>query len=1085
MGAVMLLTGVFEAGAEEALWLRSNSISPDGTKIAFSWQGDIFVVPTGGGLAVQLTTNPAFETSPIWTADGKNIVFCSMREKSKDIFVIPAEGGTPKQLTTWQGTENLLAVLSDGTVLFTTNILPDAQYSGFPNGSQIYSVPLTGGKPRLVYPMQIGNLSVNGSGQVLYEDYKGYEDPFRKHHTSSVTRDIWLYTPAADSGKGGKNSNEGFSINAEGTFTKLSTFEGEDRNPVFAPDGDTYYYISERSGSMNVWKSNIGGGAKEEQVTFFDTHPVRYLSISGEGTLSFSYNGELYTLKNGGQPVKITVDVVKDKAERDVEKHTVARLTPTSFAPSPNGKEVAVVVRGDVYVTAIDYATTRRITDTPEQERDVCFSKDGKTLYYSSERNGHWGIYAASLTEKDDKYFTYSTRVEETLVTEPGQTCFDPHVSPDGKSLAFFRDRTEIVVRDIKSGNEKTVLKGALYSYQDGDLSFEWSPDSNYILSNYAANGGWNNVDVALIDVNTGEITDLTESGYSDRNMKWALKGKAMTWETDKYGYRSHGSWGAENDILIMFFDGKAHMEFLRDKEDRELEKMLKEDTKEGKKEEKEEAKDSVKAEKKVEKLVLDLENRYDRIKTLTKYSGRIRDYHLTEDGTKLFYIVQTEKSMDLCVMDMEKGDIKTVSSSAMGSLVPSADGKSLFLVKQTGVDKIDINSEKPKPIQFSGEYDYQPAKEREYIFNHIWKQVAEKFYDPELHGIDWEGYREAYRRFLPHINNNNDFAELLSEMLGELNGSHTGARYRVWGGGAPAAGRLGVLYDDSYEGEGLKIKEVLAGGVLAIADNEIKAGDVITSINGKKIEAGTPWYIYLEGLDGKRIPVTVSKGGKEVELFVKPASARTENDLLLRRWVRGKEEMVERLSGGRVGYVYVESMDSKSFREVYSKLLGKYRACEAVIVDTRHNGGGWLHDALATLLSGKAYIDYTPRGQYMGTEPYNKWTKPSCVLMGEDNYSDACGFPYTYRTLGIGKLIGAPVPGTMTAVWWENQIDPTIVFGIPQVGSVGLKEGRYLENLQIEPDVLVYNDPASELRGEDKQLEAAVEEMLKEIGTK
>ena len=171
--------------------------------------------------------------------------------------------------------------------------------------------------------------------------------------------------------------------------------------------------------------------------------------------------------------------------------------------------------------------------------------------------------------------------------------------------------------------------------------------------------------------------------------------------------------------------------------------------------------------------------------------------------------------------------------------------------------------------------------------------------------------------------------------------------------------------------------------------------------------------------------------------------------------------------------------MDSDSFREVYSKALGKYRSCDALIVDTRHNGGGWLHDDLATFLSGKAYIEFRPRGQYIGTEPFSKWTKPSCVLMGEDNYSDACGFPYVYKTLGLGKLIGAPVPGTMTAVWWENQVDSSIVFGIPQVTSWGLKENRPLENLQIEPDILVYNDPASVAEGRDIQLERAVQEML------
>ena len=218
-------------------------------------------------------------------------------------------------------------------------------------------------------------------------------------------------------------------------------------------------------------------------------------------------------------------------------------------------------------------------------------------------------------------------------------------------------------------------------------------------------------------------------------------------------------------------------------------------------------------------------------------------------------------------------------------------------------------------------------------------------------------------------------------------------------------------------------------------------------------------------------------------EYIVTPA--QSDSKALYRRWVRQREEMVTKLSGGRIGYVHVEGMDSPSFREMYSKALGKYRACEALIVDVRHNGGGWLHDDLVTFLGGKEYCLFTPRGQYIGHEPFNKWTKPSCVLVNEDCYSDASGFPYAYRSLGLGKLIGAPVPGTMTAVWWENQINSFIVFGIPQVGNWGVADQCYIENHQIEPDILVYNDPASVLAGKDLQLEAAVKEMLKEIDKK
>ena len=171
--------------------------------------------------------------------------------------------------------------------------------------------------------------------------------------------------------------------------------------------------------------------------------------------------------------------------------------------------------------------------------------------------------------------------------------------------------------------------------------------------------------------------------------------------------------------------------------------------------------------------------------------------------------------------------------------------------------------------------------------------------------------------------------------------------------------------------------------------------------------------------------------------------------------------------------------MDSPSFRTIYDRLLGKYRNCDAVVVDTRFNGGGWLHNDVAQLLSGKEYVRFTPRGQYIGSEPFSQWTKPSVMLVNEANYSDAYGTPYTYQALKIGDLVGAPVPGTMTAVWWETQIDPTIVFGIPQVTSLDMK-GEALENKQLIPEVIIYNTPADIVSGNDAQLRGAVEVLLK-----
>ncbi|MCR5709934.1 MAG: PDZ domain-containing protein [Bacteroidales bacterium] len=1050
--ALLAVLGILTATAQESpRWIRKNAISPDGNKIAFSYKGDLYVVGVQGGRASQITTNPAYDSDPVWTPDGKQLYFSSYREGSKDIYLVAAEGGAPKRITNYPGNETPKAVLPDGRIAFTANLQPDVNFDGFPGDPQVWAVGQNGERPSLLTSVTMSEMSVRPDGAILYEDYKGYEDPLRKHHTSAVTRDIWL--------------------SKDGSFTKLTNFNGEDRQPVWAADGDTFFYLSEQGGkTINLFKGSAGNPGKAVKLTSFEKDPVRFVSVASDGTLAFSQNGDLYVMKEGSQPRKLEITVMRDENERDMVKMNYTGGA-TSMAVSPDGKEIAMVIRGDVFVTSTEYKTTRRITNTAEQERGVSFSKDGRELYYAAERGGCWGIWRTVLTEKNDKLFTYATKTKEELFSEPGETSFQPEVSPDGKWVAYLRDRVEIVVKPTKGGKVKSLLKGANYSYSDGDQSFAWSPDSEYILTEYMANGGWNNVDIALIEVSTGKVTDLTRSGYSDAGFRWALGGKAMTWESDKNGYRSHGSWGAHDDIYIMFFDGKAMTDFNLDKEDEEVEKMLS-----GKSEKqlaKEEKKDSL-AQEKPKKLELLLEGREYRTKRLTSSSAAYGDHYLSKDGHSLYYVTPLESGMGLCVKDLREGSVKVLARGVSGRITPSADGSAIYVFSGRGITKVTLAGGKTEQIAFSGDFEFKPKEERAYMFSHIWKQVKEKFYDPNLHGVDWDYYRTNYEQFLPYIDNYFDFQDMLSELLGELNGSHTGARYRPAGG--ESLGRLGVIYDLGYTGEGLRIAEVLPGGVLNLADSGIKAGDLVMAIDGHAIAPGENWFPLLAGKAGKKIMVTVRKDGKDEDLMVRPVA--NESALLYQRWVRQREEMVERLSGGRIGYVHVEGMDSPSFREVYSNALGKYRTCEALIVDIRHNGGGWLHDDLVTFLGGKAYVEWRPRGEYIGTEPYSKWTKPSCVLMCEDCYSDACGFPYAYRELSLGKLIGMPVPGTMTAVWWETQIHPQIVFGIPQVGG-WTPEQHYIENYQIEPDIRVDNDPASRLRGEDKQLEAAVRAML------
>ena len=1071
LSAALLAASLASFAQQNPLWMRYPAISPDGSTIVFAYKGDIYSVPSQGGEARQLTTNAAFDSYPIWSPDGKKIAFASNREGSMDVYVINANGGAPTRLTTNSGSELPVAFKDNDHVLFSANVMPTAQSNLFASRefSQIYEVSTQGGRPKLYSVLPMENISINAKGQVLYHDCKGYEDKWRKHHTSPITRDIWML----DGGK----------------YQKLTSFKGEDRNPVWAQDGQSFYCLSEQNGSFNVYHRNVGSG-KDTQVTHNQKNPIRFLTSSQSGLLCYGYDGEIYTVKEGAEPQKVNISITTDNAEPSLVRQ-IRSNGATEIALSPSGKEVAFVMHGDVYVTSVDYKTTKRITDTPQQERNVSFSPDGRALVYASERNGVWQIYQAKIKNASDKNFTYCTDIEEEALTHSNLTSQYPAYSPDGKEVAFYEDRATLRILNLKSKDVRTVLDGKYnYSYSDGDIWFEWSPDSKWLLCSYIGTGGWNNTDIALVKADGKEVHDLTDSGYSDSNGKWVLGGKAMLFESDRAGYRSHGSWGAEDDAYLMFFDLDAYDRFRMSKEELELAEANK-DVKEKKAEEKDEKKKEDKQKKaeekgkteveKVKPLELDIDNCRDRIVRLTVNSSRMGDAILDSKGEKIYYQAAFEGGYDLWCHDLKENTTTLMMKNiGGGGFVADKDVKNLFLCNG-GIKKIDLASKQTKGIDFEAPFNYKPAEERQYLFDHIWRQVKDKFYDPNLQGVDWDGYRKVYERYLPYIDNNFDFAEMLSEMLGELNASHTGCRYYPSGASLQTAA-LGVFLDPNYEGDGLKIQEIIKRGPFAVKKNEVTPGSIIEKIDGTDIKAGEDYNALLDGKAGKNVRLTIKNAkGKRFDLTIKAISQGAQQELLYKRWVDRNRAIVDSVSGGRIAYVHVKAMNSESFRTVYSELLSdKNRNRDAVIVDERHNGGGWLHDDLCTLLSGKQYQEFVPHGKVVGKDPFNKWTKPSCVLICEDDYSNGHGFPWVYKELGIGKLIGAPVAGTMTAVWWETLMDRSLVFGIPQVGCRDMR-GTFGENTQLNPDIEVYNSPEDYITGHDTQLIRAVEEMMKE----
>ncbi len=1053
-------------GRENSDWFRHSAISPDGKTIVFSYLGDIYSVAAEGGDARPLTTHNAWEGHPVWSRDGKQIAFASDRHGNLDVFVMPSNGGKARRLTHHSSHD----VPTDFTpnhdgVLFSSGRTDSAQTSLFPTSrlAELYQVPTTGGTPKMVSTIAGSEARYNKDGdQILYRDEKAYEIPFRKHDTSAFARDIWKHDL-----KTGKHS-------------QLTQFEGGDHNPVWSSDGNIYYLSEAGKNNFNVWKMDASG-EKKQQISKFDTHPVRHLSVANDGTLAYTQHGQLHTQVAGKGPQPIDVNFRTDTQNNDYVTTPVSGSI-SEFAVSPNGKEIAVVSRGEIFVTSRDFRTTRRITNTAEQERSVSFHPDGRTILYAGERDGKWKLYEASIADADEKYFFAATKIEEKEIHAADRESFQPAYSPDGKQIAYLSGRDEIQVLDRASGDTHVALgREHNYSYSDGDIAFAWSPDSKWLISDYAPRDRLFITNIGIVPADgSAQPVDISHSGYLDSTPGWGRAGDVVYWASSRYGQRDHGSWGRELDIMATFLTQDAYDKFTLSKEEYELAKELREanEKKDGKSDSK-----KTDAEQTVE---IDWQGLDDRTVRLTRNSADITSAVLNKDNTKLYFMIRHAGGNELWERDLREGQDKLLKKMGGGnaSFLLSKDGQTLFFQSGNSLSYADINSPgSAKPISLEAVMELKPTAERAYMFDHSWRQINDKFYKPDFHGIDWNAMKKAYQAKLPSIGNNRDFANLMAEMTGELNASHIGVTYRPSpspNGDRTAA--LGVLFDLSETSGPLEIVEILDKSPLKRAKSSIEPGMKLTAIDGVALDGTTNLAQLLNHKAGKRVRLSILRpDGTKFDEVTKPISTGAEGQLLYERWVKNRRNLVDKLSNGRLGYVHIRGMNDPSYRVAYSEILGQHFDKEAIVVDTRWNGGGWLHNDLAKLLSGQEYVTMHVRGREYRGDSLDQWNKPSIVVMGEGNYSDANGFPFAYRALKIGDLVGMPVPGTMTAVWWETSLSGDLRVGVPQVGMKN-KQGEFLENKQMEPDHKVMNDPESTAKGEDKQIAKAVDVMLKKL---
>jgi len=1035
--------------AEGPLWLRYPAISPDGHTIAFTYHGNLYKVTSSGGAAVPLTTDSAHNSMPVWSRDGQSIAFASNRTGNFDIYIIPAAGGESRRLT-WHSADEFPYDFSpdNKSVLFGAVRLDDPANRQFPSDAlqELYEVPVAGGRVQqlLTTPAEDAKIAADGR-YIIYHDRKGRENIWRKHQLSSIARDVWIYDARNNSHR------------------RISTFGGEDRDPVWA-NADHIFYLSEQAGSFNIFRTSIRENSTPEQVTFLKDHPIRFLSIAANGTLCFGYNGEIYIKPAKGNPAKVTISIAA--AAKPTNEKSFPFSDITEMTVSPSAKEIAFIMRGEVFAGSVDGNKIKRITNTPGTEAGLSFSPDGQTLLYAGERNGRWNIYQSVLGQQTEKCFFTATAFKETPLIANTHENYQPLFSPDGKEIAFIEDRNTLKIFNPASGQSR-LLMGAdqLYSRNEHDQYFEWSPDSRWLLVKYIEPGSGND-EVGIIAASGKEkIRNLTRSGYSDVNPHWMMNGRMMIWQTDRNGLHSYANSSTrQSDVYALFFDRALWKDFNLGKEDAALQKEQQKGI----------------AEKKTD---IDWDGLDLRKARLTTHPALLGSALLSQDGETLYYLARFEKDYDLWACQLRTKETKLLLPLNIddASMQWDKDKKYIYALANGKLLRIDPMAVKKEDLSFKGDITVNTALERAAMFAHVWRRTKETFYTAGMHGANWDALKTNYEQFLPYIDNNYDFAEMLNELLGELNVSHTGATYTSEKKDGDQTASLGVFYDPAYKGPGIAIREVMQGGPLDDPAFGISAGTVIEAIDADTITANKDFAAYLNRKAGKKISLTLRNGKDLRQVQVKPISPEKEFDLLYDRWVKRNEAETAKRSNGTLGYVHLYRMNDNAYRHTYEEALGKFPGRKGLVVDTRFNRGGDLASELIMFLSGQKIRDNTTDRFLVNSEPAFRWTKPSIVLAGESNYSDGHCFVHDYQVLKMGKLVGMPVPGSCTWMTGQSLQDNTLHFSVPAMGVKDL-EGRYLENVETMPDIQVMNEYDQVATGRDQQLEAAIRALMKDL---
>lgn len=1036
------------------------AISPDGSEIAFISGGDIWTVSANGGEARLLVAHSATESRPLYSPDGSTIAFNSSRSGNGDVYTMNMATGKLTRLTYDDGADELSAWAKDGRYVYFGSTSRDI--SGM---RDVYRVQAGGGTPMLV------------SDQRYVSEYHPAPSPDAKT-TAIVARGIG-WNQWWRNGRSHLDESEIWLMKDGPTpsYTRLTERGARQLWPMWSKDGQSLYFVSDRSGKENLWSMPINGTPK--QLTSFKNGRVLWPSMSANGeTIVFERDFTIwsYNIKNNDAK-KLNIKLRGAPSSPAVER---LRMNSgySDLSLAPDGKKIAFIAHGEVFVASSkDGGEATRVTFTGPSENDVTWDSKSNIIYYISEREGNAHLFQYNFIGN-----------KETQLTSGTQDDAAPLLSPDGKTISFIRNGKELRLFDIATKKDKTIATGYLqFGPYTSAGTVAWSPDSKWLA--FASIGTKSLRNIFVVPVAGGEAKPISflANTFGGRVL-WSNDGKSILFTTQQ---RTENAYVAK--ISLVPQQPKFKEDQFRDlfseptpatpveknivaKKDSATDSTLK----------------SIATTKGKQPVRIVWEGINQRL-SLLPLPANVNDILTSKDGNTLYLTTSVAGqtniySYSLDELSREPAVLKQITSSAgnKADIQLSADGKEIFYIEGDRIQSVSIDSKISKPIAVSAEMDVDFSQEKMVVFNQAWDIQNKAFYDENFHGANWNDVKKTYAPYAAGAQTPDELRRILNLMVGELNASHSGV-------GSPAqnvfsTGRLGLRFDrKTYEEDGkFRITEVVSFGPAALSE-KINVGDFLVAVDGKKISPTDNLDQLLENKMNKRVALTIAgpASNNEREVIIRPISLGTEKGLLYKQWVQQQRNYVSKISNGKLGYVHMFDMGQGSLDQLHLDIDADNHSREGVVVDVRNNNGGFVNAYALDVLSRKGYLSMTARG--LPTAPgrvqlgQRALDAPTILVTNQHSLSDAEDFAEGYRTLKLGKVVGEPTAGWIIFTGGTTLIDGSSI-RLPFI-KITDNNGKNMELASRPVDIEVQN-PLGD-NGRDAQLDRAVAELLKQISQK